>query len=239
MMGSSLSHRAITTRFARMIGGAVFSVDYRLMPEHRRLDGLEDCRAAYRYVLDNGPHGAAAADLVYIAGDSAGGNLTLSLITWIRDQGLRPPNAAIALSPATDSTLSSPSLINNIHSDKMLGPQFGKLARIPKWILWWYSWISSRIAPADPQVSPAFGDLSRLPPTLLHASEAEMLLDDSRRYVNKARAHGSPASLQTWPHLVHVWHFFEGNLPEAAEAFDQIHQFLEREGSLPVLSTPS
>jgi acetyl esterase/lipase len=66
-----------------------------------------------------------------------------------------------------------------------------------------------------------------------------MLLDDARRYVNKARCHGSPATLQTWPHMAHVWHIFVDTLPEAGEAFEQIHGFLEREGSLPKLGTPS
>ncbi len=239
VMGSSFSHRAITTRFANMIGGAVLAVDYRLMPEHRRRDGIEDCRAAYQWLINHGPAGSEPAELVYMGGDSAGGNLVLSLSSWIRDQGLRAPNAVIALSPATDSTFSSPSWVTNLASDPMLGPQFGRLAKVPLWLLWWGGWITSRIPPSSPLVSPSFGDLSRLPPTLVHASEAEMLLDDARRYANKARAHGSPVTLQTWPNMVHVWQFFEGNLPEATEAFEQIHKFLEEQGSLPVMDTPS
>ena len=239
VMGSPRSHRAITTRFANMIGGAVFSLDYRLMPEGSRRGGIEDCQAAWRWLLDNGPNGKEPAALAYVAGDSAGGNLTLSLIASIRDQGLRAPDAAVALSPATDLTLNSPAMISNIETDEMLGPQFGKLRRVPKSLLLWFGWFNNRIPPSAPEISPAFGDLSRLPPVLLHASEAEMLLDDARRYVNKARSHGSPATLQTWPHMVHVWHIFEDTLPEANEAFEQIHEFLEREGSLPKLGTPS
>jgi monoterpene epsilon-lactone hydrolase len=239
VMGSPRSHRAITARFAKMIGGAVFSLDYRLMPESQRISGIEDCQYAYRWLLDNGPNGPEAAKLAYVAGDSAGGNLTLALIAWIRDRGLRAPDAAVALSPATDGTFNSPSMKTNIATDHMLGPEFGKLNRVPKWMLLWFNWFNYRIPPSAAVVSPAFGDLSRLPPVLVHASEAEMLLDDGRRYVNKAQAHGSPALLQTWPDVVHVWHIFEDSLPEANEAFEQIHQFLEREGSLPVLGTPS
>ena len=239
MMGSSLSHRAITTRFANMISGAVLAIDYRLMPEHSRRDGIEDCRAAYQWIINHGPAGSEPADLIYTAGDSAGGNLALTLSAWTRDQRLRLPDAVIALSPATDITLSSPSLTSNLATDPMLGPQFGRLARIPKWLLWWAAWFSARIPPSSPLVSPAFGDLSRLPPTLVQASDAEMLLDDSLRYVNKACAHGSTAVLQTWPHMIHVWQFFESELPEAQEAFEQIHRFLEQQGSLPVMDTPS
>jgi acetyl esterase/lipase len=235
VMGSSMSHRAITTRFAKLLGGAVLAIDYRLMPENRRIDGIDDCRAAYHWILNHGPTGSEPAQLVYIAGDSAGGNLTLSLSAWIRDQGLRAPDAVVALSPATDSNVNSPSMLANIDTDPMLGPQFGKYRHVPKQLMWWTALLTGRISPASPVVSPVYGDLSGLPPTLVHASEDEMLVDDSRRYVNKARAQGSPATLQTWPNMVHVWQFFESSLPEAEEAFEQIQQFLEKQGALPKL----
>ena len=90
--------------------------------------------------VDHGPQGAQAASAVFVAGDSAGGNLTLSLIAWVRDQDLRAPDAAVALSPLTDSTLASPSLRANVKSDAMLGPLFGWMARIPSPMLLWSSW---------------------------------------------------------------------------------------------------
>jgi len=225
--GSPLSHRAITTEYARMIGGAVFSLDYRLMPEHSRQDGIDDCRAAWRWVLDNGPEGAAPATDIYVSGDSAGGNLTLALLSWIRDTGLRPPTAAVALSPATDGTFGSPSMKANVKTDHMLGPMFGWLSKIPKWILHWYAWFNNRIRPNHPSVSPVFDNLAGLPPTLVHASAHEMLLDDAVRYVNKARAQGSPVELQAWNDMLHVWHIFVRDLPEAREAFDEIDKFIK------------
>jgi acetyl esterase/lipase len=76
-------------------------------------------------------------------------------------------------------------------------------------------------------VSPVFGDLSRLPPTLVHASESEMLFDDARRYVNKAVAAGSPARLQSWAHVVHVWHMFYPQLTEARDAWEEIGTFID------------
>ncbi len=227
-MGSPRSHRAITSRLSQLAGASVFVVDYRLMPEHRRLEGLEDCERAYRWVLDNGPRGRAPLETLFIAGDSAGGNLCLALLAWARDEGLRAADGAVALSPATDGTLSSPSLISNLHSDHMLGPMFGRMTRIPRGVLLWMSWFSNRVRPCDPRISPAHGDLSRLPPTLVQASEAEMLLDDSRRYVNKAKAAGSPATLETWHDMLHVWHLSDGTVTEAAEAFTHIGEFLER-----------
>ena len=226
VLGSPRSHRTLTSRFSQLTGGAVLAIDYRLMPEHPRRAGIEDCRTAYQWMLRHGPNGEEPALSVFVAGDSAGGNLTLSLIAWVRDQGLRAPDAAVALSPATDSTLSSPSLKSNLRSDAMLGPLFGKLTRVPHAVLLWLGWLQNRINPRDPVISPVYGDLSNLPPVLVHASEVEMLLDDSRRYVNRAQAAGSPVRLQTWNHMVHVWQIFNPELTEAREALDEIGKFL-------------
>jgi len=225
-MGSPRSHRRLTAKFSEITGGVVLAVDYRLMPEHRRFAGIEDCRAAYAWLLENGPQGRAPATKVWVAGDSAGGNLTLSLIAWVRDAHLRTPDAAVALSPATDGTLSSPSLRSNIASDPMLGPLFGRLVKVPRALLLWFGWLQTRINPRDPIVSPVYGDLSRLPPVLVQASEAEMLRDDARRYVNRAVAAGSPVQLQTWEHMVHVWQIYYPELAEGRDALEEIRRFL-------------
>lgn len=226
MMGSPKSHRRLTSKFSEITGGAVLAIDYRLMPEHRRMAGIEDCRTAYQWLLDNGPRGRGPATKVWVAGDSAGGNLALALVAWVRDMGLRAPDAVVAMSPVTDSTLKSPSLRSNIPSDPMLGPLFGWMAAIPSALLLCFGWIQFRVSPRHPVVSPVYGDLSRLPPILLQASEAEMLRDDARRYVNRARGAGSPVRLQTWDHMVHVWHIFHPELAEAREALEEIRKFL-------------
>ena len=226
VMGSPRSHRTITTRFSEVTGGAVLAIDYRLMPENPRRAGIEDCRTAYRWMLDNGPTGAEAAQTVFVAGDSAGGNLTLSLIAWVRDHGLRAPDAAVAFSPATDVTLASPSLKANVRSDAMLGPLFGPLLKVPRMLMLWVGWLRNRINPSDPLMSPVYGNLSGLPPVLVQASQVEMLHDDAQRYVNRARAAGSPVRLQTWNHMLHVWQIFNPELTEARQAFDQVGKFL-------------
>lgn len=225
-MGSPKSHRNITNRFSEVARAAVLAIDYRLMPENPRMAGIEDCRIAYQWILDNGPDGPGAASKVYVGGDSAGGNLTLSLIAWVRDQGLRQANAAVALSPATDSTFGSPSLKSNMETDAMLGPMFKELARVPISLLWWFVWLKMRMSPSDPLLSPVYGNLAGLPPTLVQASTAELLFDDAKRYVNRAAAAGSPARLQGWDHMVHVWHMFYPQLTEAREAWDEIGNFI-------------
>lgn len=227
MMGSPKSHRTITSRLSELANAAVFSIDYRLLPENKRLDGIVDCQRAYSWILDNGPDGPEELDFLMVSGDSAGGNLTLMTIAWARDTGLRAADAAVAFSPATDVTLTAPSLRTNIATDPMLGPAFGSLAKIPTILLWWSTWFTSRLKPSDPLASPVRGDLSGLPPVLLQVSEAEMLFDDSRRYVAKAQAAGTHAVLQSWPHMVHVWQIFSPDLPQAEEAFIAVGEFLD------------
>ena len=226
--GSPRSHRAITDRFSRIANAAVFAVDYRLMPEHRFMDGIRDCRQAYAWLLNHGPDGEAPVDFMVVAGDSAGGSPTLSLLAWIRDNGLRQADAAVALSPSTDLTLTAPSNRENIRTDPLLGPVFGGLSKIPLPVLWWGTLAAFRISPTNPVASPLRGELNKLPPVLIHASTTEMLLDNATRYAAKAKAQGSPVELHTWQNMVHVWHIFTPLLPEADEAFEDIAVFLQK-----------
>lgn len=225
-VGSARSHRRITSALAALTGAAVLAIDYRRMPEHPRRAGIEDCRRAYRWMLDHGPDGPSPAVRAWVAGDSAGGNLALSLIAWARDTGVRQVDAAVAMSPLTDATMASPSLRTNLPTDPMLGPLYRRLARLPGWVLLWIGWMQTRIMPSDPLVSPVRGDLSRLPPVLVQASEAEMLRDDARRWVNRAVAAGSPARLQTWDHMVHVWQIYHPELAEGRDALQRAARFL-------------
>lgn len=227
IMGSPKSHRTITSKFSEITGCAVLAIDYRLLPEHKHMDCVEDCRSAYQWILENGPDGPGNIRQLFIGGDSAGGNLTLSLIAWIRDNGLRAPEAVVALSPLTDCTFSGASIRTNESTDVMLKPIMRVLNRIPAffrtfWVLW-----AHRIRPGNPVASPLLGDLSGLPPMLVQASESEMLLDDARRYVYKAHAAGSPIKLQTWVDMVHVWQIFDPELPQAGEAWLEIEKFLK------------
>ncbi len=136
------------------------------MPEHSRQAAIDDCRGAYRWILDHGPDGPEPARDVFVAGDSAGGNLTLTLVAWVRDQGLRnqPParqvDGAIALSPLTDATFASPSINNNIDNDPMLGPMARLIQKVPRTLMLWMSWLQNRIRPSAAVLSPLYGDLS-------------------------------------------------------------------------------
>jgi len=227
IMGSPKSHRTITSNFSSITGCAVLAIDYRLLPEHKHRHCVEDCRASYQWLLENGPDGPATLRQLFFAGDSAGANLALSLVAWVRDKGLRAADAVVVLSPLTDSTFSAASIRSNETSDVMLAPIMRILNRLPHFVKSWLVIWTLRIRPANPVISPLFGDLSGLPPTLIQASEAEMLLDDARRYAFKAHASGSPVKLQTWTGMVHVWQIFDPELPEARQAWTEIGRFLK------------
>lgn len=231
IMGSPKSHRTITSKLSEITACSVLSIDYRLLPEHKHMDCVEDCRSAYQWILENGPDGPGKIQQLFIGGDSAGGNLTLSLVAWIRDNGLRVPEAVVALSPLVDLTFSGASIHLNESTDVMLKPVLQALNKMPQFMKSWLMLWTHRVRPGNPVASPLLGDLSGLPPILVQASEAEMLLDDSRRYVYKAFAAGSPIKLQTWTDMVHVWQIFDPNLPQAAEAWVEIGKFLSEQGS--------
>ena len=227
-VGSPRSARMLTAALSRSCGVAVLAIDYRLMPEHRRIDTIMDSQTGYRWIVDNGPAGPGPASEVYVAGDSAGGNLALMLAAWARDEGLRQMDGVITLSPSTDSTLANPSFRNNVASDPMLGPSLGLIAKMPPTLKALIGLIGGRLNPTNPIVSPLFGDLSDLPPMLVQSSYCEMLHDDAHRYVNKARSQGSPVEMQIWPGMVHVFQMLGHMLPEANEAMDEIARFVER-----------
>lgn len=225
-IGSPVSHRMITSALSKACGVAVLAIDYRLLPEHSRKAGIADCQNAYRHMLEYGPSGKSDADEIYVAGDSAGGNLTLMLSAWTRDEDLRRMDGVIAFSPSTDSTLSNPSAVRNIDTDPMLASGLGPIARLPKSIRGLIALVKCLASPRNPLMSPLFGDLGGLPPTLVQVSDCEMLRDDSLRYVNKARSQGSPVTLQVWPGMAHVWPMFQHVLPEARQSIDEVAAFV-------------
>ena len=228
-VGSPKSHRVITSRLSEIANCAVLSVDYRLMPENKRMEGIEDCRNAYDWLLKHGPMGANNdLSAVFIAGDSAGGNLTLSLLSWIRDTQRHRANGAIAIAPVTDMRMHNPSIRANNKYDVVLGPLFKLLTKVPRVFFSAGYYFLTGQRSGDPMVSPLQGDLSDLPPILVQISEHEILRDDGRRYVNKAVAAGTDATLQVWPYMPHVWHIFYPKLPESDKAFVQIKQFIDR-----------
>lgn len=229
-VGSAMSHRAITNKLVELTGASVCAINYRLMPENPRQAGIDDSIDAYQWILENGPDGPAPVNKLCVSGDSAGGNLTLRVIQWARDNGVRAADAAVPLSPLCDSTCSGPSIKANMATDNMLRPLIGQLVNVWWPILLWGTKYNMKHSPSSPVISPIFGDLADLPPTLIHASSSEILYSDACRYVEKATRAGSDATLQSWSHMPHVWQIFTPVLPESHASMVEISKFLKSHG---------
>ena len=194
---------------------AVLLPDYRLAPEHRFPAGLDDCVLAHKWMVANGPAGPGPARATFVAGDSAGGSLTLATLLALRDRRLPLPAGGIALSPTTDLTLASDSL--RTVSDPIISAKTMPVFR---------DHYLGKTDPRNPLASPVFGDYRGVPPLLIQVGEHEMLRDDSIRVAKKARADGISVKLEVWPGMFHVFQSHEPLLPEAKEAIDHIAEFM-------------
>jgi acetyl esterase/lipase len=195
---------------------AVLLPDYRLAPEHPFPAGLDDCIAAHDWLIANGPAGPGPAKATFIAGDSAGGNLTLATLLALRDRKRPFPAGGIALSAATDFTLASESL-KAVHDPIISArtmPEFRDR-------------YLGKTDPLNPLASPVFGDYHGIPPLLIQVGEHEMLRDDSVRVAKKALSDGIPVKFEVWPGMVHVFQI--RGLPESRKAIEQIAEFMRSE----------
>lgn len=213
VLGSCASHRALAGRAGIACGIQAVLPEYRLAPEHPFPAALDDAVAAYRGLLDLG----FAPGKIVLLGDSAGGGLALASLMALRDAGAPLPAAAVLLSPWADLTAGGESMRTRAGVDPWIRPElFEPLAR---------QYAGDRDL-KDPLVSPVFGDLRGLPPMLVQVGDQEVLLSDSTRLEERAKAAGVEITLEVWDELWHVWHLFAPALPDANAAFDRIGAFV-------------
>lgn len=216
ILGSPNTHRLFTIAIGEETNMRILSIDYRLAPEHPFPACVEDCLTAYKWLLSTG----ILPENIVIMGDSAGGNLTLVTLLKLKEEGIELPVGGVPLSPLTDWTFSDESFLENSETDPILA-DIGSF--------WWPFAYFGEADGKDPLLSPLFGDLEGLPPLLFQASTCEMLYSDSVRFVNKAKAAGVDATLQTWDDMPHVFQSFGLNiLPEAREAIKKIGEFVHK-----------
>lgn len=212
---SPKTHRLLTIEIAKLTKMRVLSVAYRRAPEHPHPAALEDCVKAYHWLPSNG----FKPENIVIAGDSAGGNLTLTTLIKLRDEGSPLPAGAVVIAPHIDHTTESKTIYENAETDPILG-DIG--------VFWWSPVFLAGADPTDPLVSPVFADLSGLPPLLIQVSTSEMLYDNSTRLLERAKAAGVDATLQEWKDTIHVFQGFGLHaLPEAREALNKIGEFIQ------------
>lgn len=213
--GSGGFYLPLAAHLSKAAKCAVLLVDYRLAPEHPFPAGLDDCVAAHDWLRTHGPEGESAARATFVAGDSAGGNLTLATVLALRERKKPLPLGAIPISPVTDFALESESL-KTVH-DPIISAKTMPIFRehyLPKQ------------APREPLASPVYARFDGLPPFLIQAGEHEMLRDDAVRVAQRIRDTEGKVTLEVWKGMFHVFQSHDPLLPEAREAFDHMAQFL-------------
>lgn len=212
---SPATHRSMTRALARGTRGVSWVPRYRLAPEHVYPAALEDVVASYRWLVDT--VGVDPARIA-VSGDSAGGGLALAMLLRLRDEGTPLPACYVGLSPWTDLTAASPSVVENNGRDVIFGAVpdglAGRLGQL------------YHEDTADPMVSPVYADLHGLPPMLVHVGADELIRDDGLRLVERARAHGVSASAGQFAGMWHVFQAFP--VPESRRSFREIGGFVRR-----------
>lgn len=190
-----------------------FALDYRLAPEHPFPAALDDARRAYLCLLELG----VDPRRMVVGGDSAGGNMTLSLLPQLRDAGIPLPALGIALSPATEFDVERPSLHHD-EADWITG----RMAET------WRDWYCREEERGDPRVSPIHADMRGLPPIYIQAGEAEILYDSIVAFAEEAKRQSADVTLEAWEDMNHVFQFFGYNAPQSSAALKRITEVIEQ-----------
>jgi epsilon-lactone hydrolase len=213
VIGSPRSHRHLAAAIARASGARALLLDYRLAPEQPFPAALDDAVAAYEWLL---AHGIASRHLV-IAGDSAGGGLTVATLLTLRDRGRPLPAAGVCISPWVDLSCSGASYASKAAVDPIVTRD--SVAMMAKA----YAGAGD---PKTPLLSPLFADLRGLPPLLVQVGSDEVLLDDALGLAERARRAGVDVAVEEWPAMIHVWHWFQPMLEDAERATARIGEFV-------------
>lgn len=214
VIGSPRTHERLVGHIAAETGCRALNLDYRLAPEHPHPAAVEDATAAYRWLLAQGYR----PEHIAIAGDSAGGGLTLATLFSLRDNGLPQPAAAVPLSPWTDLEATGDSMTANAERD-LIVDRDGALAMAAMFL-------GEAGNPRDPLASPLHGDYRGIAPLYIQVGGDEALLDDSTRVAEKAEAAGVPVRLDIFPEMQHVFQASVGNIPEASDAVQRLAAWL-------------
>jgi acetyl esterase/lipase len=211
VLGSRRTHRELAARIAAAAQARVLVLDYRLAPEHPFPAAVDDATEAYRWLRSQG----IAAASIAIAGDSAGGGLTLATLLALRDAGDALPACAVCLSPWTDLEGTGASAQPGGADDPMVGVaglrDMGRL----------YAGDATR----NPLAAPLYGNYNDIPPLLIQVGTREILLDDATRVAERARAAGVDVKLEIEEGAPHVYQVFPG-IPETDAAVQRIGAFV-------------
>lgn len=213
--GSIDTHRPLVARIARTAATRALTIEYRYAPEHPFPAGLDDAIKAYHWLLGQGFDHRK----IIIAGDSAGGGLTLATLIRLRDEKAPMPAAVVCMSPWLDLTCSQDSGKRLASKDLMLTVASGKR---------FAGYYAGGHDLKDPYISPFFADLKNLSPMLIQVSDSEILIDENVAFEKKAKAAGVDIQLEVWGDMNHVWQGYAPILPEAKDAIKVIGRYIQK-----------
>ncbi|MFW9989133.1 MAG: alpha/beta hydrolase [Candidatus Odinarchaeota archaeon] len=214
--GSINSHRGLGVRLARTSKSRVILIDYRLAPEYPFPAALEDAVKVYQWLIFSE---GIKPEKVIIAGESAGGGLTISTLLKLKKEKFNLPAAGICLSPYIDLAVTGESV--NIKAD--IDPQVTK-----EDLLFCASQYLGDENPKNPYASPLYADLQGLPPIFIQVGSSEVLLDDSIRLADHAKSSSIEVSLEIWDDMIHMFQLYAYRIPEGQEAINKIGMFIQR-----------
>jgi len=213
--GSLNTHRSLAARIGKVSSSPVLSIDYRLAPENPFPAALEDAVSAYIWLIE---YKNIKPSKIAIAGDSAGGGLTFATLLKLRDEEKTLPACAISLSPWTDLALTGDSIKTKADVDIMLTENEGEQSA---------ELYLKDIDRKHPLASPLYADLKGLPPLLIQTGTAEIILDDSTRFAEKAEKSDVKVTLDLWSDMPHVFQIFGNLMPESKKALEKIGDFIK------------
>lgn len=211
--GSRKTVRPMLGAMVKAVGYNILTVEYRLAPEHPYPAAFEDCANAYVAVQTE-----LGAENIVVMGESAGGNLALATVLYAKDNDIPLPSRVVALAPAVQFDISFPSYLDNRKTDCMVSNLHTEVQEM---------YLQSKEASIlhDPYAAPYYGDFAGFPPTLLIASDSEVLRDDSVYLCEKMRKAGTDCTLSLYHRAMHIFEVVP-SLPETQKAFREIRRFL-------------